>query len=689
MLFAIIRCIRLNDIDQGEIGLADDKPQLALKFIGDMAVFVDGNNMPMPRSKKTRALLAYLAITGRTHQRDKLCAMFWHLPDDPRGALRWSLSKIRGLVDLDKDHPHIKADRNSVCFEAKDALVDILDLRKRSFGALNKISTDELENVAQQLVENLLAGLDQPDMHEFQAWLIAEREELNNLHLKIRQTLVERLSSEPDAALPHARAMVAVAPENETAHAMLITQLRHANRTSEAEQQAINSARQLNQAGVQLSGALDAALKELGVAPPPDIPVDAAPEKPSSDWRHSTVSMTPRPQNGERPSIAVLPLECMSTDRNLEFITDGMTEDLITLLSRIPGFFVISRSSVFAYKGQRPDIRRVGADLGVRYVVEGSLRPVGQISRVTIQLIDVESDTHIWADRFEQPTANLDELQDQITNKIVTHLGPELTRAEYIRIKRKPPKSLDAWSYYQQAHGVLSMRGWRGETFAEALDLLSKAIAADPEFAIAHAYRSLILAVGNMFKMTPDPDQADSFAAQEAETAMKIDNRDPTVLGYVGCALCDLGQTRRGLELLHRAVEYDPSNAQAWVALGTGLLSIGRAKEGVEKLKHGITISPIDQRLAYWETVLAYALFRMNRPGEAIEIARRACRRDDQFQISRVVLAVILGANGSTPEAKNAIAEALRIYPGLKAEDMRGLIGRKGVKILTESQLLA
>jgi TolB-like protein/DNA-binding SARP family transcriptional activator/Tfp pilus assembly protein PilF len=675
------------------------QPELTLKLLGEMAVIVDGKTIAMPRSKKTRALLAYLAISGRSHQREKLCSMFWHLPDDPRGALRWSLSKIRGLVDVDKEHPHLTADRNAVSFNAENVKVDVNDLRQKTRRGFDDLATEELENFAGLLGDNLLTGLDQPDMHEFQAWLVAERDELSELNVAIRQELIKRLASQPDLALEHARALAIAVPENELAQATLIASLNHAGKTREAQKQAELAINQLNQAGIDLTGALAEVSKELNLALPmtdivsPKTPGLQSPGRASDDRRavddRRTKSSAAGSSNNERPSIAVLPLECMSTDRNLEFMTDGMTEDIITLLSRIPGFFVISRSSVFAYKGQRPDIRRVGADLGVRYVVEGSLRPVGANARLTVQLIEVESDTHIWADRFDQPIDTLDELQDQITSKIVAHLSPELTRAEVTRIKRQPPKSLDAWSYYQQAHGHLSMRGWRGETFAEALELLSKAIEADPDFALAHAYRSLILAVGNMFKMTSDPAQADISAAEEAETAMRIDNNDPAVLGYVGCALCDLGQTRRGIEILYRAVEYDPSNAQAWVALGTGLLSVGRAKEGVQNLKHGISISPIDQRLAYWETVLAYAVFRMGRPGEAIEIARRACRRDDQFQISRVVLAVVLAAAGNVKEAQTAVDEALRIYPDLKAEDMRGLIGRRGIKILSDAELLA
>ncbi len=672
--------------------LADDVPPgtavggISLRLIGGMAVSHDGEELVLPRSKKPQALLAYLAVTGRSHQREQLCRIFWHLPDDPRGALRWSLSKLRGLVDLDKDHPHINADRNSVAFDCKDVAIDTNEVRRQTRAGLEGLSSDTLASLAAQLAEVFLDGLDQPDLLDFQAWLIAEREELLKLRIQVLKALITRLDDDPEAAMPHARALVGADPDNEIAHVLLVATLAGAGRRGEAEQQAQLAVAQLERAGIPASGALDGAIFRLrhpsgSLAPTPKLETPAA------------SAATPPPQasptRSDRPSIAVLPLECMSAERKLEFMTDGLSEDLITLLARIPGFFVISRSSVFAYKGQRPDIRQVGADLGVRYLVEGSLRPVAGKLRVTIQLFDVETDSHLWADRFDQDAERMDELQDQITSAIIARLEPELTRAEFARVQRRPPKNLDAWGYYQQAHGLLAVKGWRGETFAEALKLLGRAIEMEPEFAIAHAYRSLLLAVGHMFHMTPDIDDAAEAATEEAEVAMRIDNNDPTVLGYVGCALCDLGQPRRGLELLQRAVEHDPSNAQAWVALGTGLLGLGRAKEGIGRLEYGISISPLDQRLAYWETILAYALFRTKRAADALEVARRACRRDDKFQISRVVLAIILAAGGDQAAAAGAIEEARRIDPEFEAEHMRGLIGRRGIQILRQAQLLS
>lgn len=390
----------------------------------------------------------------------------------------------------------------------------------------------------------------------------------------------------------------------------------------------------------------------------------------------------------ERPSLVVLPIDCMAEDRALEFLADGFTEDLTTQLARIPGFLVISRRSAFAYKNQRADTRQVAGELKVRYVLEGSLRPIGETIRVTVQLIDAEEDAHIWADHFDRPADRLPDVQADIAQAIAARIEPQLTRAELTRLRRRPPSNLDAWALYQRAHGLLSLKGWRTDTLAEAADLLRRAIALDQEFALAHAYLSLLLAIGQMFNLGDDSGPVNDRVIEAGERAMNLDSQSSPVLGYVGCAFCDIGKTRRGVELLEQAVEIDPSNAQAWAALGAGLMRARRVRDGVEKLRHGIRISPMDSRLAYWGASLANALFRLGDTQAALDEARRACRHDDRFVYSRVVLAMILAREGRDREAASVMEEARRILPQLSSDNVRALIGRRGVAVLERAGLL-
>lgn len=390
----------------------------------------------------------------------------------------------------------------------------------------------------------------------------------------------------------------------------------------------------------------------------------------------------------QRPSLAVIPFACMSEGRDLEYLAEGLTEDLTTLLARVPGFLVVSRGSAFVYKDKQVDSRQLAKELGVRYVVQGSLRPVGQTIRVSAQLIDAENQGHLWAERFDRSSEELLELQDEITQAIVARIEPELARAELTRLRRQHPDNLDAWELYQRAHSQLSLKGWGKETFEESIKLLREAIRLDPDFALAHAYLSLLLAVSHMFRLSVESPPLDEQAVDEAEKAISLDSHDSSVLGYVGCALADIGHTRRALELLKQAVEYDPSNAQAWAALGVAQISGRQVRQGVESLRHGIRISPLDTRLAYWETILANALFRLGETREALVEAQNACRRHDKFANSRVVLAMILQSENRGPEATAAIEEAKRLSPDLCAENVKGLVGRRGAKLLQEAGLL-
>lgn len=396
------------------------------------------------------------------------------------------------------------------------------------------------------------------------------------------------------------------------------------------------------------------------------------------------------PAHVEAPSVAVLPFVNMSERQDYAFLADGLTEDLITLLARIPGFLVIARSSSFRYRGPAPDLREIGRELGVRYVVQGSLRPMGETLRINALLVEAESGRQLWAERFDRAADVIFDVQDQITYAIIGRLEPALAQAEVRLIKRRPPASLDAWAFYQQASGLLSLKGWHRETFEEATGLLNDAVKLDPEFALAHAYLSLILALGHMFNMSPrqaapDPE---SLAIQAAERAIELDGSSSAVLGYAGCALSDIGHVRRGVTLLERAVDSDPSNAQAWVALGIALIRDGKARKGVEMLRHGMRISPIDNRLAFWGATLAYTLFRLGDLTAAREEALRACRRDDKLYMARVVLATILAQEGQMVEARAAIDDALRVRPDLRARDVGSLVGRRGVQILLRCGLL-
>jgi adenylate cyclase len=349
---------------------------------------------------------------------------------------------------------------------------------------------------------------------------------------------------------------------------------------------------------------------------------------------------------------------------------------VIALLARVPGFFVIARSSSFAYRNRTQDVRHVGRELGVRYVVEGSIRASDKRARISVQLIEAEGGKQIWTQRFDVELEETFDLQDEIARQIIRELEPELTRAELTLIQRQRPDNLDAWSRYRQALGTMALKGWNEEALAQTITHLRSAIALDPNFALAHGMAALLGAISANMSLVKDRSAARQQALRDAETAVALDPNASEVLGYAGCALSDIGESARGHEWLERAIEIDPSNAQAHVALGATQVISHDLDAGIKTMQHGIRLSPRDARLPFWGMVLAVALARADRLQEALAETLNSCRRDGRLYGARVAAAFILLRLGREPEARAALAEARRIRPALSMEELQFFFGR-------------
>ena len=425
----------------------------------------------------------------------------------------------------------------------------------------------------------------------------------------------------------------------------------------------------------QVAGKVAAAFTELGVRNLKNIdkPVHVFQVSVHGEGLQSSASP---PLSSERPSIAVLPFSGLSQNRSLDLLADGLAEDVIALLARVPGFFVIARSSSFAYRNHTQDVRHVGRELGVRYIVEGSIRASDKRVRVSVQLVEAESGKQIWTQRFDVETAETFDLQDDIARQIIRELEPELTRAELTLIRRQRPDNLDAWSRYRQALGAIALNGWNEGALAQATTHLREAIVLDPNFALAHAMVALLGAISANMSFVEDRIAAQRKALQDAETAVALDPNASEVLGYAGCALSDIGEVARGRDWLERAIEIDPSNAQAHVALGAAQVQSRELDAGIATMEHGIRLSPRDAKLPFWGMVLAAGLARANRLQEALAQALTSCRRDGRLYGARVITAFILLRLGQEQEARAALTEARRIRPSLSTGEIQLFFGR-------------
>ena len=393
------------------------------------------------------------------------------------------------------------------------------------------------------------------------------------------------------------------------------------------------------------------------------------------------------PRSSDRPSIAVMPFSYNHGNDAIAWAAEMFVEDINMRLAHIPGFIVISRNSTNYYRGREASIDQISRELGTNYVIEGSVWEAGNRLRVSVQLLESATGRYLWTNRTEIPTNELNKFQDDVIHEIVGLLEPELNRAELITLKKRKPIDLGAWSLYRQGHATLGLKGWSEESFSEAADLLRQAIARDPELAFAHAYLALILAIGHLVGLVNHDGWHDE-ATEAAETALALDNHDSDVLGYVGCALADMGELERGIGMMRRAVELNPGNAQAHSALGAAMLLLGN-EEGVDIMRYGMRISPRDNRLAAWGALLARALLSMGKVDEAIETADYACRCDDKIFLPRLVLAVAQNTAGNTTGARFALEEARRIRPQLTIDNIARFASPDEIDNLKQTGLLS
>lgn len=632
---------------------------LSLRFMGEVRVERDGQVLELPPSKKTRALLAYLAVTGRMHRRERLCSLLWDIPDDPRGALRWSLSKIRALVD-EPQGLRLVADRETVRFEPRDTHIDVLDLRSASQSDVATISSERLRQVASTSAGEFLEGHELPDSHSFHAWCVAEREEARAARVRVVSTLIERLKQEPDEALPYARTLVDLQSDREESWASLVDLLAAAGRKREAEDQYDLGRRVLKDAGIAMNGSLmsvwsslrrktpgrDAApiaLSRLTGTTAERLPaVHAAENRPGTAIRSPPLPL--------EPSIVVLPFTNMSSDPDDEWFADGLTEDLTTDLSRNAGLFVIARNSASTYKGKAFDLRRISQELGVRYLLEGSARRAAGRVRINAQLIDSLDGKHLWVERFDRTLEDVFAVQDEVAGKIAQALVGRLTAA----LPRKRPANLEAHDLCMRARTLTEESP---QTAREAHLLLKRSIELEPAYAEAHG----LLAYNRWLAWTHfgEPESLNRpLAVSLAERAVELDPGDAGCRYFLGTILAYEKRWQDSDAEFGAALERDPNHADTWAAQSDMSVLGGRTAEGLEQIQRAFRLNPYPA--SWYFCHLGQAQYASGDYNSAIE----TLRREETYRTnSRRFLAAGLAQVGALDEAHREVEMFLATHP--------------------------
>jgi adenylate cyclase len=391
-------------------------------------------------------------------------------------------------------------------------------------------------------------------------------------------------------------------------------------------------------------------------------------------------SLPPLP---DRPSIAVLPFENMSGDPEQEYFADGMVEEIITALSRFKWLFVIARNSSFTFKGRAVDIKEVGRRLGVRYVLEGSVRKASGKVRITGQLVDAVTGAHLWADRFERDLTDIFALQDDVTVAVVSAIQPKLLQTEIAMAARRRPDNLSAYDLYLRAMQQFYLTTREGA--AEALKLAHRALELDPRFGLVAALAGVCHMQNVIWGYAIDPQFDRKEAVRLLRLALSVDDGDPDTLAWAAViSAYMIGDCEREIEMADRAVGLNPNSFNAWNSRGWVYKIAGSPEEGVQSFERAIRVSPVDPRLHLTFTGMGLAFIELGRFDEAIVAGKKAQRQNPSYSSAYRCLASAFAHLGRDAEAREVAARLLEVDPDFTISAWIARGGQKNAKLLIE-----
>jgi TolB-like protein/DNA-binding SARP family transcriptional activator len=619
-------------------------PPFRLLLLGRVQLLGPAGPVELP-NKKLAGLLAYLACTAPSPQpREKLSALFWgsHFDTQAKQNLRQSVFRLRKLLGQNA----LLSTTELIGLEAGALSCDAIELQS----LIKKGTRDALAAAADLYQDRFLADVAIPE-EAWNDWLSSERERLEGLALGALVNLseLELAAGRAEDALKAAHRAIAVNSLREDAHRLVVRALAATGRKAEA---------------IKHYEDLVVLLKhELDTEP------DAATKALAAELRNAKTVGPARPEATEtpdlalpdRPSIAVLPFDNMSNDPEQDYFADGIVEDVLTALSREAWLFVIARNSSFAYRGRAADIKQIGRELGVRYVVEGSVRKAANRVRVAAQLIEAETGTHVWADRYERALDDIFALQDEITHKIVSAVAPSLQAREIRRAQAKPTGNLHAYDFFLRALPEIHAQTEASAERAEGL--LRKAVALDPGYPEALGLLADTIATRTVNGWHENLFRGLEESIETAQRALAAGPQNSTCLACAASTYVLLGRRfEEGVELAERAITLHPNSVFVRIRAGIAYVNCGESEKAIENFDMAWRMNPQDPK-ALTFTGMCAAHFFARRFEDCIAWGRRAVTEASGTNIARRHVAAALALLGRTDEAKAEIAEVLKRQP--------------------------
>jgi TolB-like protein len=620
-------------------------------------------------TRKSSLLLAALVLAGRRgHRREQLAEAFWPGRSDAqaRNSLRQALVDIRRAFPNDSAGAiRIEGDQETVALTAGLDEADIWMFDRK----LDEGRPADLAVAADLYRGDLLAGVVPDGLEE---WFGPYQSTYQRKALQ----LVERLSlalptsgSAEEAACDNlAERLVASDPTAEPAHRALIRIHAHRGHENAALRQF-----ELCRAALKKHIGLEPEAQTNSLAASLRQPKRATPSGAAVAPQIVSLTQAPPPAShyDDRPSLAVLPFQNLSSDQTQQYFADGMVADIITALAQFRQLFVIARNSSFAYREQAVDTKQIGRELGVRYLVQGSVQKAGERLRIAAQLLDSSTGLHLWAGRFDGTLAEVFDLQDQIASSIVGAIAPKLEEAEIERAKRKPTEDLDAYDYYLRGLAAHDRAVVDRETMDQALQFFMRAIGHDQAFAAAYARAARCYATRKSNRWMVDRVGETAEAIRLATRAVELGRDDATALSFGGYVLGYIaGDVDESAACIDRALELNPNLAAAWGYSAWVQACLGEPEKAVQRAAQAMRLSPLDPRLFAWEFCTALAHFCAGRHNDAVGWAKRSLRSQPNYASAMRVATASYVLSGRPAEGEKMMARLRQLDPTLRLSNL-------------------
>jgi TolB-like protein/regulator of sirC expression with transglutaminase-like and TPR domain len=607
---------------------------LVLRLLGDMTLECNGVSRALPKSRKTRALLAYLAIQAGAIRRETLCELFWESADDPRAALRWSLSKLRPLLNTPCGQA-LHADAHAVALNPALVAVDALEAKALLDQPFIEDTHTQLDLMEQVLASGYPRDLDIPASYRYQLWIGGEREVMRRVHRRVLDEQSARASS-ADAALATARKRAALDPLDNESNARLLVQSVEVDGHARAR-----AALEGMRARYRAEGISDHALV--------------------ASWRGlDPAAMIELP---DKPSVAVLGFTDLGGHEDGLVLAEGLAADLTLALGHMRSLFVIARASSARFSARSADqLPLAGRMLGVRYLVHGTTQRLDRRVRVNVTLADAQKNDVLWCEHFDRSIGDLFSIQDDVSAAIASAIEPEISRAEGERARLKSSEDLSAWECYHRAM-------WHCFRFTaphteQAHAYFLRALVLDRGFARAHAGLSFTHFSRAFLDSVPAPDTEVEKALRCAQQSIELDPRDAMGHWTLGRARFLAREHDQAIQSVSRSLEVNPNFAQGHYALGFIRVHAGLVRQALPALATAERLSPYDPLLFAIEASRALSLAIEGRCAEAAVWGVRATSEPNAHFHIQAVAAACLALASRDEEARGYAKRACSAHPG-------------------------